>query len=190
MSILVRWATRWDRTPLTEMIGELARQHGVLASRDTISAAFDYALNHADRIRIAVAQDDDKQVLGTASLHEAYSTWNASPYGTIEDFFVLPEHRGTGIGTEIMNLLYEEARRRGYCRVELQVQEDNDRRGSSTSARAEFHRVHRLRPGSEGRGGDGGVVSPDQEDGPKRKTTPGTRPGVFFVCRACARSRR
>ncbi|MGE5531879.1 MAG: GNAT family N-acetyltransferase [Bacteroidota bacterium] len=127
MSILVRWATRWDRTPLTEMIGELAHQHGVLASADTISAAFDYALNHPDRIRIAVAVDDDKQVLGTASLHEAYSTWNASSYGTIEDFFVLPEHRSTGIGTEIMKLLTEEAKRRGYCRVELQVQEDNDR---------------------------------------------------------------
>lgn len=126
MSILVRWATRWDRTPLTEMIGELARQHGVLASGDTISDAFDYALNHADRIRIAVAQGDDKQVLGTASLHEAYSTWNASAYGTIEDFYVLPEHRSTGVGTALLNLLVEEARRRPYCRVELQVQEDND----------------------------------------------------------------
>jgi ribosomal protein S18 acetylase RimI-like enzyme len=109
------------------MIGELARQHGVLAGADTISAAFDYALNHPDRIRIAVAVDADKQVLGTASLHEHYSTWNASHLGSIEDFFVLPEHRSTGIGTEIMKLLTEEAKRRGYCRVELQVQEDNDR---------------------------------------------------------------
>ena len=127
MSILVRWATRWDRTALTEMIGELARQHGVLATADTISAAFDYALNHPDRIRVAVAVDADKQVLGTASLHEGYSTWNASPFGSIEDFFVLPEHRSAGIGTEIIELLIDEAKRRGYCRVELQVQEDNDR---------------------------------------------------------------
>lgn len=126
MNILVRWATRWDRKPLTEMIGELARQHGILASPDTISDAFDYALNHADRIRIAVAQDDDKQILGTASLHEAYSTWHASAYGTIEDVFTLPEHRGKGVATALLNLLVEEALRRGYCRVELQVQEDND----------------------------------------------------------------
>lgn len=126
MSILVRWATRWDRKPLTEMISELARQHGVLAGPETVSGAFDYALNHADRIRIAVAQDEDKQVLGTASLHEAYSTWNASTYGTIEDVYTLPEHRGKGVATALLNLLVEEAQRRGYCRVELQVQEDND----------------------------------------------------------------
>lgn len=126
MALLVRWATRWDRKALTEMIGELARQHGVLASPDTISSAFDYALNHADRIRIAVAQLD-QQIVGTASLHEAYSTWEASPYGTIEDLFTLPEHRGTGVATELLALLRTEAVRRGYCRVELQVQEDNDR---------------------------------------------------------------
>ena len=127
MAILVRWATRWDRTPVTEMISELARQHGVVASAETVSVAFDYALAHSDRIRIAVAQGDDKQVLGTVSLHQAYSTWQASAYGTIEDFFVLPEHRSTGVGTQLLGLLVDEARRRGYCRVELQVQEDNDR---------------------------------------------------------------
>jgi ribosomal protein S18 acetylase RimI-like enzyme len=126
MALLVRWATRWDRKPLTEMIGELARQHGVLAGPDTISDAFDYALSHPDRIRIAVAQLD-QEVVGTASLHDAYSTWEAAPYGTIEDLFTRPEHRGAGIATELLALLLNEARRRGYCRVELQVQEDNDR---------------------------------------------------------------
>ena len=36
MSILVRWATRWDRKVLTEMICELARQHGHLTSTETV----------------------------------------------------------------------------------------------------------------------------------------------------------
>lgn len=126
MEILVRWATRWDRKVLTEMICELARQHGHLTSTETVSAAFDYALNHPERIRIAVAQNDAKEILGTASLHEAYSTWDASLYGTIEDVFTLPEHRGKGVATALLNLLNEEAMRRGYCRVELQVQEEND----------------------------------------------------------------
>lgn len=128
MSILVRWATRWDRKPLTEMIAELARQHGVLASTETVSAAFDYVLSHPDHARVAVAQrEEDKELLGTASLHQAYSTWNAAPYGTIEDFFVLPDLRGTGVGTAILELLVGEARRRGYCRVELQVRDTNER---------------------------------------------------------------
>lgn len=126
MSILVRWATRWDRKVLTEMIAELARQHGHLTSTETVSAAFDWALNHPERVRLAVAQGADKEILGTASLHEAYSTWDASAYGTIEDVFTFPEHRGQGVATALLGLLVEEAQRRGYCRVELQVQEDND----------------------------------------------------------------
>jgi ribosomal protein S18 acetylase RimI-like enzyme len=127
MEILVRWATRWDRKVLTEMICELARQHGHLTSTEIVSNAFDYALNHPERIRIAVAQNADRELLGTASLHEAYSTWEASLYGTIEDVFTLPEHRGKGVATALLNLLNEEGKRRGYCRLDLQVQEDNDK---------------------------------------------------------------
>ena len=47
-------------------------------------------------------------------------------YGTIEDVFTLPEQRGKGVATALLDLLHEEGKRRGYCRLELQVQEDND----------------------------------------------------------------
>lgn len=125
MAILIRWATRWDRKVLTEMIGELARQHGHSSNEETLNRAFDFALSHPERMRIAVAQIDG-EVVGTSSLHEAYSTWDGSTYGTIEDVIVKSEHRGKGVATELIGLLLDEARRRHYCRVELQVQEDND----------------------------------------------------------------
>ena len=125
MSLLVRWATRWDRKALVEMIGALALQHGVETDEKRLSAAFDYALAHPDRVRFAVAQRDT-QVVGAAALFEAYSTWQASMYGTIEDFYVLPAERGQGVGTELLALLVQEARKRNYCRIELQVQEEND----------------------------------------------------------------
>lgn len=125
MSLLVRWATRWDRKALVEMVGALADDHGAPSDETRLSAALDYALAHPDRVRFAVAQLDD-QLIATASLHEHYSTWQASPLGSIEDFYVRPEHRNHGVGTELLGLLVEESRRRGYCRVELQVQEEND----------------------------------------------------------------
>jgi ribosomal protein S18 acetylase RimI-like enzyme len=125
-SLLVRWATRWDRKALAEMVGALALQHDVEAGEETIAAAFEYALGHPDQVRFAVAQQGDRLV-ATASLHLAYSTWRAAPFGTIEDFYVVPEARAQGVGTELLALLVGEARRRGYCRAQLQVQEDNDR---------------------------------------------------------------
>lgn len=125
MALLVRWATRWDRKALVEMVGALAAQHGVEVSEEKLSAAFDYALGHPSEVRFAVAQRDE-EVIGTVSLQNAYSTWQAAPFGTIEDFYVKPEERGKGVGTELVALLLNEARKRGYCRVELQVQEEND----------------------------------------------------------------
>lgn len=125
MSLLVRWATRWDRKAVVAMVGELARQHGVEPEEKRLTTAFEYALAHPNQVRYAVAQQDD-QTVGTVVLCEAYSTWQAALYGTIEDFYVVPEARGQGVGTELLQLIVGEARKRGYCRVELQVQEDND----------------------------------------------------------------
>jgi GNAT superfamily N-acetyltransferase len=107
------------------LVAALAAQHGVEPEEKRLSAALDYALAHPDRVRVAVAQREDR-IVGTASLQDAYSTWQAAPYGTIEDLYVRPEERSQGVGTEILALLVDEARRRGYCRVELQVEEDND----------------------------------------------------------------
>ncbi len=134
---LVRWATRWDRTGLLAMVQALARQHDVEVSEEALGAAFEHALANPARVRFAVAQRDDRLV-GTAALHEAYSTWRAAPYGAIEDFYVVPEERGQGVGTELLALLVDEARRRGYCRLQLQVQEDNDRAWQFYEARG-FH---------------------------------------------------
>ncbi|MCE5238309.1 GNAT family N-acetyltransferase [bacterium] len=125
MSLLVRWATRWDRKAIAAMVGELARQHGVEPDESRLGTAFEYALAHPSQVRYAVAQQGD-EVVGTVVLCDAYSTWQAAPYGTIEDFYVVPEARGQGVGTELLELMVQEARKRGYCRVELQVQEDND----------------------------------------------------------------
>lgn len=125
MGLLVRWATRWDRKAIIALVGELAAQHGEPSDEKRLSAAFDWALAHPGRARVAVAQRED-EIVGTASLHEAYSTWQAAPYGTIEDFIVRADARSQGVGTELLGLVVEEAKRRGYCRVELQVQEEND----------------------------------------------------------------
>ena len=63
-----------------------------------LGTAFEFALAHPDRVRFAVAQIDS-EVIGTVALCDAYSTWQASPYGTIEDFYVMPDARGKGVGT-------------------------------------------------------------------------------------------
>lgn len=125
MSVLVRWATRWDRKALVQLLRELIVQHGLIPEEQSLNAAIDFALAHPERVRFAVAQREEK-IIGIASLHEHYSTWQGQPYGSIEDFIVAADERKQGVGTQILEMLIQEARRRGYCRVELKVQEDND----------------------------------------------------------------
>lgn len=125
MTLLVRWATRWDRKAVVEMVGALAAQHGVETDEKRLGTSFEFALAHPMRLRYAVAQQDS-ELVGAIALGEAYSTWQAAPFGTIEDFYVRPDQRSQGVGTELLKLIMDEARKRGYCRVELQVQEDND----------------------------------------------------------------
>lgn len=151
MSLMIRWATRWDRKIIVEMLTSLAEQHESQTDPDKLSASFDYALGHPDRVRFAVAMRDDR-VIGMASLQDAYSTWQNCPYGTIEDVYVLPDERCTGAGMQLMALLVEEARRRGYCRVELQVHEDNDTAWKFYEARGfsfTGHLVYRLELAAE-----------------------------------------
>jgi len=123
--LLVRWFTRWDREAVTTLLAALAGQHGAQVQSEDLTRAFEYALRVPDEVRFCVAVRDGK-VIGQASLHRAFSTWSARPCGTIEDVYILEQERRSGVATAIFDFLAAEARRRGYCRLRLDVQADNE----------------------------------------------------------------
>jgi ribosomal protein S18 acetylase RimI-like enzyme len=45
----------------------------------------------------------------------------------IHDLAVLPEHRGRGVGRALLAAVEEHARRKGCCKLTLEVQDDNPR---------------------------------------------------------------
>ena len=61
-----------------------------------------------DRISFYGAVCDDILV-GCCSVCVMYSTFNYSPSGVFEDFFVLPEYRHRGIARELANFAYRES---------------------------------------------------------------------------------
>ena len=56
-----------------------------------------------------------------------YSTFRLAPYINIHDLIVLDAYRGKGIGRAILQKLLQIAAERGYCKVNLEVREDNYR---------------------------------------------------------------
>jgi len=63
----------------------------------------------------------DGQAAGYALVFETYSSFLARPVLYLEDIFVLPSRRGSGIGKDLFRFLVAEAKRRGCGRLEWVV---------------------------------------------------------------------
>ncbi|MEW5814371.1 MAG: GNAT family N-acetyltransferase [Spirochaetota bacterium] len=78
--------------------------------------------NHPTTL-IFLANVNNKAV-GIATFR-GFSTFFALPVINIEDFAVLPEHRGHGIGQKPLAAVERKARDIGCCKVRLEVQANN-----------------------------------------------------------------
>lgn len=65
------------------------------------------------------------KAVGLATCFVNFSTFQIKPYLYIHDIVVLKELRGKGIGKALMNKLIEISLERNYCKVTLEVREDN-----------------------------------------------------------------
>ena len=65
------------------------------------------------------------QPVGLATCFRGFSTFAARPLINISDLAVLPEHRGAGIGRQLLQAVEQKARELNCCKVTLEVQENN-----------------------------------------------------------------
>jgi GNAT superfamily N-acetyltransferase len=69
----------------------------------------------------------DGQAVGLANCFTAFSTFVAKPLINVHDMTVLADHRGQGIGRALLDAVESEARRRGACKITLEVLSGNER---------------------------------------------------------------
>ena len=67
----------------------------------------------------------DQRPIGIAVCFLGFSTFRARPLLNIHDLAVLRQWRGRGVGRALLGGAQERARRRGCCRLTLEVQDDN-----------------------------------------------------------------
>lgn len=65
------------------------------------------------------------QFVGLGNCNQNYSTFKAMPLLNIHDFIVAPEFRTLGAGHFLMKGILDFASQNGFCRVNLEVREDN-----------------------------------------------------------------
>lgn len=67
----------------------------------------------------------DGTPVGAAICFTGFSTFAARPLLNVHDLAVLPAWRGKGVGRALLAGAEERARRDGFCKLTLEVQEDN-----------------------------------------------------------------
>ena len=74
---------------------------------------------------VAFLAYDGAEPVGVAVCFLGFSTFHACPLLNVHDLAVVPAWRGRGVGRALLEAVEAEGRRRGCCKLTLEVQEDN-----------------------------------------------------------------
>lgn len=69
----------------------------------------------------------DKTPVGIANCFLGFSTFAAKPLINIHDLAVHEDHRGKGVGRKLLSAVEAEAKKRGCCKLTLEVLQNNQR---------------------------------------------------------------
>jgi GNAT superfamily N-acetyltransferase len=76
------------------------------------------------RLRVWVVEAD-AQLVGYASAAPEYSTWGVGDYLHMDCLFVRANHRGRGVGAELLQAVFAAARAEGFAQVQWQTPQWN-----------------------------------------------------------------
>jgi GNAT superfamily N-acetyltransferase len=122
----IRLATAGDVSIILSLVRELAvyerEPDAVIATEADLHAS----LFGDDAVASCLIAELDGEVVGFALWFRNFSTWQGRPGIYLEDLFVRPSARGSGLGKALLLRLVEIARERGYRRVEWSVLDWNE----------------------------------------------------------------
>lgn len=109
--------------------------HSLICELALYEKAPDEVINTVDQLRIdlfedsvceaLVVENEARQVVGFALFYQSYSTWKGRCL-YLEDFYVKPEFRRGGIGSELFSKVVAIAKERGVKRMDWQVLDWNE----------------------------------------------------------------
>ena len=119
-------ATEADISAIQRLIVELAIYEKEPDAVEASEADLERALFGADPVAYCHVAEVEGEVVGIALWFLNYSTWKGSAGLYLEDLFVLPAHRGKGIGLGLMKTLARLCVERGYPRFQWWVLDWNE----------------------------------------------------------------
>lgn len=122
--MLIRSAQKGDEFSIMGLIQALAEYEK--APDAVVNTAKDLGKHlFEEKICDAIVAEENGTVVGFALYYTNYSTWKGKCL-YLEDFFVLPEFRGSGIGSKLFDEVVKIAKERGVKRMDWQVLDWNE----------------------------------------------------------------
>ncbi|SNS85410.1 Acetyltransferase (GNAT) family protein [Anaerovirgula multivorans] len=97
-----------------------------MPTEEEMKGIFREALSMSEHIQIFVGEVDSK-VVGYANTWTVYSIWSGGKTLTIDDLYITSSYRRSGYGEKMMEYLIGFAEKKGYRRVQLHAELNNER---------------------------------------------------------------
>jgi GNAT superfamily N-acetyltransferase len=123
---VIRRAHAGDVPAVVGLVHELAEYEREAASCTLTAAQLHAALFGPDAVAHCHVAEVAGEVVGCAIWFRNFSTWRGVPGVHLEDLFVRPAHRGSGLGRRLLAALAALCVERGYARLEWQVLDWNE----------------------------------------------------------------
>jgi GNAT superfamily N-acetyltransferase len=117
----VREARESDLDRIQQLIIDLAKYERAAHEVKTTIEQLRVALFAAQPAAYALVAEKDNQVVGFALYFRNFSTWEGVHGIYLEDLYVMPENRGSGLGKALLMSVAHLAVERGYARLEWAV---------------------------------------------------------------------
>ena len=117
MDINIRKATEKDFPAIFGLITELAEYE---ESLDKVSNSLELMYEQKDYFNCYVAETEEKEIIGMALYYFSYYTWVGKTL-YLDDLYVKEAWRGNGLGTRLMDKMFEVAKAEKCNRFRLQV---------------------------------------------------------------------
>ncbi|MEQ1104821.1 GNAT family N-acetyltransferase [Acinetobacter ursingii] len=95
-------------------------------SDEITKTTFDRFQDVQEPVYCLVIENEEKQLIGLLHYIFHRSTWTIENYCYLQDLFVDPKHRASGLGRKLIEAVYAEAEKNHCSRVYWLTQENND----------------------------------------------------------------
>lgn len=123
MDVTIRKAQKEDMASIFDLVVELAIYERAPQAVKTNVTDFENAFD--ENIFDVLVATIDNRVIGMALFYMTFSTWRGKCI-YLEDFYVVPEYRQSGIGQQLFNRFIDESKLLNARMVKWQVLDFND----------------------------------------------------------------